>query len=136
MFQKSENENESNNKKDFRKLDLDDKFNKIVYIIESKEERKERLKYELNKKIKKSEIENINNINNCGSLYIQDFDIKYLNKEENNKKQICNFKPLNENINPFFSEKYDLSVKRFIELKNIQNKEENLNNILIDIDFD
>ena len=100
---------------------------KIIFIIESKEERNTRLKYEFEKKIN-SKIENIDDINNCGSLYIQDFDIKFLKTEEN--KQKCEFKTIKDKINPFLTEKYDLKVKRFIDLKNIENSQKNLNTFL------
>ena len=112
---------------DLRILDLQNKFKKIIFIIESKEERNNRLKYEFEKKIN-SKIENIDDINNCGSLYIQDFDIKFLKKEEN--KQKCEFKPIKDKINPFLTEKYDLKAKRFIDLKNIENSQKNLNTFL------
>ena len=105
---------------DLRILDLQNKFKKIIFIIESKEERNNRLKYEFEKKIN-SKIENIDDINNCGSLYIQDFDIKFLKTEEN--KQKCEFKTIKDKINPFLTEKYDLKVKRFIDLKNIENSQ-------------
>ena len=112
---------------DLRILDLQNKFKKIIFIIESKEERNNRLKYEFEKKIN-SKIENIDDINNCGSLYIQDFDIKFLKTEEN--KQKCEFKTIKDKINPFLTEKYDLKVKRFIDLKNIENSQKNLNTFL------
>ena len=44
---------------EFKLLDLDNKFEKIVYIVEKKEERKNRLNLEAQNKIGNSKVENI-----------------------------------------------------------------------------
>ena len=119
----------------FKLLDLDNKFEKIVYIVEKKEERKNRLNLEAQNKIGNSKVENINNINNNGSLFVKDFEIKYLRKEDIIKPHICDFKPLPENINPLLTQQFDLYQKRFIDLKNIINTGENGYNIF-SLDFD
>ena len=41
------------------------------------------------------------------------------------KPQLCTFKPLPENINPFLAEKFDLSQRRFIDLKTINTENDN-----------
>ena len=120
---------------EFKLLDLDNKFEKIVYIVEKKEERKNRLNLEAQNKIGNSKVENINNINNSGSLFVKDFEIKYLRKEDIIKPHICDFKPLPENINPLLTQQFDLYQKRFIDLKNIINTGENDYNIF-SLDFD
>ena len=120
---------------EFKLLDLDNKFEKIVYIVEKKEERKNRLNLEAQNKIGNSKVENINNINNSGSLFVKDFEIKYLRKEDIIKHHICDFKPLPENINPLLTQQFDLYQKRFIDLKNIINTGENGYNIF-SLDFD
>ena len=97
-------------------VDLENKFEKIVYIVENGEQKKTRIKFEEQNKIRNSKVENINNINNCGSLFIKDFKIRYVKKEE-----II--------INPFLVEKFDLSERRFIDLKNVNNADENIYNI-------
>ena len=114
---------------EFKLLDIENRFEKFVYMVENTEERKNRLNLEAQNRINNSSIVNINKINNCGSLYIKDFKIRYLRKEDINKPQICNFNPLQENINPFLSLKFDFEQKRFIDLKNIQDTEENIKNI-------
>ena len=114
---------------EFKLLDIENRFEKFVYMVENTEERKNRLNLETQNRINNSSIVNINKINNCGSLYIKDFKIRYLRTEDINKPQICNFNPLQENINPFLSLKFDFEHKRFIDLKNIQNTEENIKNI-------
>ena len=114
---------------EFKLLDIENRFEKFVYMVENKEERKNRLNLEAQNKINNSNIVNINKIINCGSLYIKDFNTRYLRQEDINKPQICNFNPLQENINPFLSLKFDFEHKRFIDLKNIQNTEENIKNI-------
>ena len=120
---------------EFKLLDLDNKFEKIVYIVEKKEERKNRLNLEAQNKIGNSKVENINNINNSGSLFVKDIEIKYLRKEDIIKPHICDFKPLPENINPLLTQQFDLYQKRFIDLKNIINTGENGYNIF-SLDFD
>ena len=120
---------------EFKLLDLDNKFEKIVYIVEKKEERKNRLNLEAQNKIGNSKVENINNINNSGSLFVKDFEIKYLRKEDIIKPHISDFKPLPENINPLLTQQFDLYQKRFIDLKNIINTGENGYNIF-SLDFD
>ena len=110
-------------------IDLENGFKKVVYIVENSKERRKRLDLEAKNKIKNSNIANINNINNCGSLFVKDFEIQYLRKENINKPQICFFKPLPENLNPFLAIKFDLSEKRFIDLKSIKDSEENISNI-------
>ena len=110
-------------------LEIENRFEKFVYMVENKEERKNRLNLEAQNRINNSNIVNINKINNCGSLYIKDFKTRYLRQEDINKPQICNFNPLQENINPFLSQKFDLEQKRFIDLKNIADTEENIKNI-------
>ncbi len=114
---------------EFKLLDIENRFEKFVYMVENTEERKNRLNLEAQNRINNSSIVNINKINNCGSLYIKDFKIRYLRTEDINKPQICNFNPLQENINPFLSLKFDFEQKRFIDLKNIQDTEENIKNI-------
>ena len=114
---------------EFKLLDIENRFEKFVYMVENTEERKNRLNFESQNRINNSSIVNINKINNCGSLYIKDFKIRYLRKEDINKPQICNFNPLQENKNPFLSLKFDFEQKRFIDLKNIQDTEENIKNI-------
>ena len=114
---------------EFKLLDIENRFEKFVYMVENTEERKNRLNFEAQNRINNSSIVNINKINNCGSLYIKDFKIRYLRTEDINKPQICNFNPLQENINPFLSLKFDFEQKRFIDLKNIQDTEENIKNI-------
>ena len=114
---------------EFKLLDIENRFEKFVYMVENTEERKNRLNFESQNRINNSSIVNINKINNCGSLYIKDFKIRYLRTEDIKKSQICNFNPLQENINPFLSLKFDFEHKRFIDLKNIQNTEENIKNI-------
>ena len=120
---------------EFKLLDLDNKFEKIVYIVEKKEERKNRLNLEAQNKIGNSKVENINNINNNGSLFVKDFEIKCLRKEDIIKPHICDFKSLPENINPLLTQQFDLYQKRFIDLKNIINTGENGYNIF-SLDFD
>ena len=110
-------------------VDLENKFEKIVYIVENKEQKKSRIKFEEQNKIRNSKVENINKINNCGSLFIKDFKIIYVKKEEIITPQICSFKPLQDNLNPFLVEKFDLSERRFIDLKNVNNADENIYNI-------
>ena len=114
---------------EFKFIDIENRFEKFVYIVENTGERKNRLNLEAQNRINNSNIVNINKINNCGSLYVKDFRIRYLRKEDINKPQICNFNPLQENINPFLSLKFDFEQKRFIDLKNIQDTEENIKNI-------
>ena len=114
---------------EFKSLKIENGYKKLVYVVENKEERKYRLNFEAQNKIKNSNIINIDKINNCGSLYIKDLEIKYLRKEAINKPQICTFKPLSENINPFLVGKFDLNVKRFIDIKVIGNTEENFRRI-------
>ncbi len=120
-------QNSSSN--EIKLLDLGNKFEKIVYIIENREQKKSRIKLEEQNNIRNSKVENINKINNCGSLFIKDFKIRYVKKEEIIKPQICSFKPLQENLNPFLVEKFDLSERRLIDLKNINDAEENIYNI-------
>ena len=110
-------------------VDLENKFEKIVYIVENGEQKKTRIKFEEQNKIRNSKVENINNINNCGSLFIKDFKIRYVKKEEIIRPQVCSFKPLQDNLNPFLVEKFDLSERRFIDLKNVNNADENIYNI-------
>ena len=102
---------------EFKLLDIENRFEKFVYMVENTEERKNRLNFESQNRINISSIVNINKIKNCGSLYIKDFKIRYLRTEDINKPQICNFNPLQENINPFLSLKFDFEHKRFIDLK-------------------
>ena len=113
----------------FKLIDLENKFEKIVYIVENKDERKHRLHSEAANKILYSSVENIDKIKNCGSLYIKDFEVKYLRKEDINKPKLCSFNALPENINPFKAEKFDLNQKRFIDLKMMENTEENIRKI-------
>ena len=113
----------------FKSLKIENKYKKLVYVVENKEERKYRLNFEAQNKIKNSNVINIDKINNCGSLYIKDLEIKYLRKEAINQPQICTFKPLSENLNPFLVEKFDLTLKRFIDLKVLGNTEENFQRI-------
>ena len=113
----------------FKLIDLENKFEKIVYIVENKDERKNRLYSEAANKILYSSVENIDKINNCHSLYIKDFEVKYLRKEDINKPKLCSFNTLPENINPFKAEKFDLNQKRFIDLKIMENTEENIRKI-------
>ena len=113
----------------FKLIDLENKFEKIVYIVENKDERKNRLYSEAANKILYSSVENIDKINNCHSLYIKDFEVKYLRKEDINKPKLCSFNTLPENINPFKAEKFDLNKKRFIDLKMMENTEENIRKI-------
>ena len=110
-------------------IDLENKFEKKVYIVENKDERKNRLHSEAANKILYSSVENIDKINNCHSLYIKDFEVKYLRKEDINKPKLCSFNTLPENINPFKAEKFDLNQKRFIDLKIMENTEENIRKI-------
>ena len=110
-------------------VDLENKFEKIVYIVENGEQKKTRIKFEEQNKIRNSKVENINNIYNCGSLFIKDFKIRYVKKEEIIRPQVCSFKPLQDNLNPFLVEKFDLSERRFIDLKNVNNADENIYNI-------
>ena len=114
---------------EFKLLEIENRYEKLVYIVENKEERKYRLNLEVLNKINNSGVINIDNINNCGSLYIKDFKIRYLRKEDINKPQKCSFIPLSENLNPFLEEKFDLNQKRFIDLKVIGDTEENLRSI-------
>ena len=113
----------------FKLIDLENKFEKKVYIVENEEERKNRLHSEAANKILYSSVENIDKINNCHSLYIKDFEVKYLRKEDINKPKLCSFNTLPENINPFKAEKFDLNQKRFIDLKIMENTEENIRKI-------
>ena len=113
----------------FKLIDLENKFEKKVYIVENEEERKNRLHSEAANKILYSSVENIDKIKNCGSLYIKDFEVKYLRKEDINKPKLCSFNALPENINPFKAEKFDLNQKRFIDLKMMENTEENIRKI-------
>ena len=46
-----------------------------------------------------------------------------------NKPKLCSFNALPENINPFKAEKFDLNQKRFIDLKMMENTEENIRKI-------
>ena len=48
-------------------LNVENTMEKVVYMVESNAERKNRLKFEAQNKIKNSKVENINYINNCGS---------------------------------------------------------------------
>ena len=121
--------NQNKDLEEIKLLNLDNTLEKVVYIIENNSERKNRLNFEAQKKIQNSKVENINHINNCGSLFIKDFEIRYIKKEEIVKPQICAFKPLPENINPFLAEKFDLNLKRFIDLKTINTRNENIYNI-------
>ena len=113
----------------FKLIDLENKFEKKVYIVENEEEKKNRLHSEAANKILYSSVENIDKINNCHSLYIKDFEVKYLRKEDINKPKLCSFNTLPENINPFKAEKFDLNQKRFIDLKMMENTEENIRKI-------
>ena len=90
--------NQNKDLEEIKLLNLDNTLEKVVYIIENNSERKNRLKFEAQNKIQNSKVENINHINNCGSLFIKDFEIRYLKKEDIIKPQICAFKPLPENI--------------------------------------
>ena len=110
----------------FKLIDLENKFEKKVYIVENEEERIKLLKSEAENKTLNPGIVNINNIKNCGSLYIKDFEIKYLREGDINKPRLCSFNTLPENINPLLTEKFDLNQKRFIDLKIMQNTEENI----------
>ena len=87
---------------EFKLLDIENRFEKFVYMVENTEERKNRLNLEAQNRINNSSIVNISKINNCGSLYIKDFQIRYLRNEDINKPQICNFNPIQENIKSFF----------------------------------
>ena len=118
--------NQNLNVNEYKIIDLENKFKKIVYIVENEEERIKRLKSEAGNKILNSGIVNVNNIKNCGSLYIKDFEIKYLIEGDINKPRLCFFNTLPENINPLLTEKFDLNQKRFIDLKIMQNTEENI----------
>ena len=110
-------------------LNVENTMEKVIYMVESNAERKNRLKFEAQNKIKNSKVENINYINNCGSLFIKDFQIRYLKMEDIIKPQLCTFKPLPENINPFLAEKFDLSQRRFIDLKTINTENDNFYSI-------
>ena len=110
-------------------LNVENTMEKVVYMVESNAERKNRLKFEAQNKIKNSKVENINYINNCGSLFIKDFQIRYLKMEDIIKPQLCTFKPLPENINPFLAEKFYLSQRRFIDLKTINTENDNFYSI-------
>ena len=114
------------NVNEYKIIDLENKFKKIVYIVENEEERIKRLKSEAENKTLNPGIVNINNIKNCGSQYIKDFEIKYLREGDINKPRLCSFNTLPENINPLLTEKFDLNQKRFIDLKIMQNTEENI----------
>ena len=114
------------NVNEYKIIDLENKFKKIVYIVENEEERIKRLKSEAENKTLNPGIVNINNIKNSGSLYIKDFEIKYLREGDINKPRLCSFNTLPENINPLLTEKFDLNQKRFIDLKIMQNTEENI----------
>ena len=121
--------NQNKGSEEIKLLNLDNSSEKVVYIVENNAERKNRLKFEAQNKIQNSKVENINHINNCGSLFIKDFEIRYIKMEEIIKPQICSFKPLPENINPFLAEKFDLNQKRFIDLKSINTGNESIYNI-------
>ena len=110
-------------------LNVENTMEKVIYMVESNAERKNRLKFEAQNKIKNSKVENINYINNCGSLFIKDFQIRYLKTEDIMKPQLCTFKPLPENINAFLAEKFDLSQRRFIDLKTINTENDNFYSI-------
>ena len=121
--------NQNKGSEEIKLLNLDNSSEKVVYIVENNAERKNRLKFEAQNKIQNSKVENINHINNCGSLFIKDFEIRYIKMEDIIKPQICSFKPLQENINPFLAEKFDLNQKRFIDLKSINTGNESIYNI-------
>ena len=121
--------NQNKGSEEIKLLNLDNSSEKVVYIVENNAERKNRLKFEAQNKIQNSKVENINHINNCGSLFIKDFEIRYIKMEDIIKPQICSFKPLPENINLFLAEKFDLNQKRFIDLKSINTGNESIYNI-------
>ena len=70
--------NQNKGSEEIKLLNLDNSSEKVVYIVENNTERKNRLKFEAQNKIQNSKVENINHINNCGSLFIKDFEIRYI----------------------------------------------------------
>ena len=122
MMRKAQDSNE------LKIIHLENEFKKVVFIKENEEERRSRLKVESQNNFQNSNVENINNMKNNGSLFIKDFKIRYLSNENINKPQICSFKTFSGKINPFLSEQFVLSEKPFIDLKNIEDTEENFNN--------
>ena len=100
---------------------------KTIYLQEYKKENCKQISipYEKNKNI--TGFENADKINNCYSLYVQDFDIKYMNNDNIINTKECTFNTLPENIsNPFLSyaQLNDLKHKNIIDLTTINNIEE------------
>ena len=74
-----------------------------------------------------SRLENYERINNCNSLYVNCFEIRQINKNDNVQAQECIFNSLPENnLNPFqsFAKLNNLNQKRIIDIKNINSIEE------------
>ena len=118
-------------------IDSQMEIRKIVYLRKFKNDSKDKLNLssdnsEKNKNI--SKFLNSDKINNCGSLYIQDFEIKHLNYNIVKQKK-CKFNSLPEHtLNPFlsYSTLNDINENKIIDLRNIKDTEEPtllLNNI-------
>ena len=68
-----------------------------------------------------------NKINNCGSLFVKDFEIREIDKNEIIKPNKCIFNSLSENdLNPFqtYAKLNDIYKKRIIDLRIVKNTEE------------
>ena len=108
-------------------IDIQMQIKKTIYLQEYKKGNREQIfiPYEKSKTI--VGFENADKINNCCSLYVQDFEIKYVNNDNNIKSKECKFNSLSENNNnPFLSyaQLNDLNQKQIIDLRAINNIEE------------
>ena len=108
-------------------IDIQMQIKKTIYLREYKKGNDKRMSvpYEKNKNI--TGFENADKINNCYSLYVQDFDIKYMNNDNIINTKECTFNTLPENIsNPFLSyaQLNDLNYKNIIDLATINNIQE------------
>ena len=110
-------------------IDIQMQIKKTIYLQEYKKGNSQQIyiPYENNKNKNITGFENADKINNCYSLYVQDFDIKYMNNDNIINTKECTFNTLPENIsNPFLSyaQLNDLNHKNIIDLTTINNIEE------------
>ena len=68
-----------------------------------------------------------NKISNCGSLFVKDFEIREMDKNEIIKPNECIFNSLSENdLNPFqtYAKLNDINKNKIIDLRDVKNTEE------------
>ena len=108
-------------------IDIQMQIKKTIYLQEYKKGIREQIFIPYEKRKTIDNFEKTDKINNCCSLFVQDFEIKYMNNNNNIKPKECIFNSLPENNNnPFLSyaQLNDLNQKQIIDLRAINNIEE------------